>query len=361
MASTRFPVTTHRIVAPSRSFLRPLELPSRRGPWELPALLSRDIYAQILCEGGNGESLLLSYLRPDTGWPNERPQKPVHRNRWDPATQSGVAYFPASAFAIHERLVAAPARVMQPSVFAEVDDVYPGGNCVLNTMPLLPVTQDPVPDLRNWLQQHPEIRGSLKWSLDNLGVRDFSAWPQTRQPGQLVNQQDLIDAFSLAWNYAGPDLDDPPPNLVDYDTFGVVIDEAHAWPLYIAHAAHSLALEIGRRVPWSLTDYSFDDRERILHSGSIVRQYAASASPVPNVKCYKVEPISIPASPRFAYSFLVRNGLIDRRTDAAAARKATIANVLGGAGRTCSTIWEMRCVTTWSLSGVMQDRRRHRG
>lgn len=321
MAQTQFLVTHSQIVAPPG---RPLGLPHHT----LPGALSPDVYAQILCEGAAGERLVLTYLRPGTIMPYDNQGRSRHRNRWDAASQSGVAFFPAAAFAGHRRMVERPTRLSAPQLTAEVDEAWPDGIRIFRRTPLVSPILTPVPDLRAWLQQHSAVLQAITWWLDGIGSRDFSVWPATPQPGQLVSQQGLLDAFAQAWKQTGPDLDDPPPILVDFDQDGVFIDEAHAWAMYVAHVAHSLAVEIDRRVPWSLLDLSGDDLRRILSPNSLAGVYPPPDSPVPNTKTYRMTSASIPASPRFAYSFLFTNALIDHRADPVAARQATIANLV---------------------------------
>jgi hypothetical protein len=205
---TQFLVTRHQVVAPP--IRDRLPFPPHH---TLPGTLSTDIYAQILCEGAGGERLVLNYLRPGTAMPWETQARSRHLNRWNAATRSGVAFFPACQFAGHKRLVEPVARPMSRTLTAEVDDANPRGIRLFHPLSLVSSIGTPVPDLRAWLWQNSAVLRAINWWLDTVGNRDFSAWPATRQPGQLVNQQDLIDAFALAWQQLGPDLDDPPPNL----------------------------------------------------------------------------------------------------------------------------------------------------
>jgi len=120
--------------------------------------------------------------------------------------------------------------------------------------------------LRCWLDQNPLVALSLIWQevdpvTGDVTLQSYPSWPEYRKA-------DLDWAFYVF--YTGiegelkdnmPSAPDPPFNMIPPDALNVAtgLNSQQAWVLYTATVGHSLALEIGGFVPWSVKDYSFDD------------------------------------------------------------------------------------------------------
>jgi len=143
------------------------------------------------------------------------------------------------------------------------------------------------PDLDGWLADNPAVAGSIVWESPD-GPLPFPDWGW-------AEREELYAAFKLAWDGAPTGLADPPPPAVDFDD-DHYIRESHlsaddARPLWMSYVANGLAVEISRRVPWSVTGYDaeslailFDSRqmfsldagtgnycvERVAHGGRAV-------------------------------------------------------------------------------------------
>lgn len=240
MTTTTSTVLTHRVIDAT---------PSLRDPW--------DTYGHVYCVCPNGLRVLLLYLRPDCAQADD----PGSHNCYDPAAGYAVLFFKAWQFAVQKTLFDSgrPVRV-------ELDDAHPWGARVFTPEPLLAPTNEPVPDLAAWLHRHADVRAALKWRRAELGETAFATfddWPAGMQ-------HDFLAAFAAAWNHLPSGLADPPPNLADYATTRkLVFSPNDAWRFFCAHTAHSLALEIGSRVPWSIARYDASDLEQILHGGSL--------------------------------------------------------------------------------------------
>lgn len=110
------------------------------------------------------------------------------------------------------------------------------------------------PDLDAWLTQHSFISETIRWE-DSNGNKAYSNWSANQKA-------DLLKMYQKVWNNESLELTDPPPNMVnpaDDEIARTVLSKDHAWPLFLAHIAHSLVVETGKWVPWSLTEYSQEE------------------------------------------------------------------------------------------------------
>ncbi|MBW2305978.1 MAG: hypothetical protein JRG73_03500 [Deltaproteobacteria bacterium] len=193
-------------------------------------------------------------------------------------------------------------------------------DCLANNCSNTP--NDP-PDLECWLNEHPHIRNMIRTIQSNSSSVPWADWEPWRK-------QQLQQAFEDAWqwyadgmtNFQGTPVPEPPPNhepLADGGYVTTVFDEAmEAWPLYLAYTAHTLAVEIGGWVPWSLCDYDANSREmRELLSGPYIYWTSGSTYPGLTVR----SPVTY-AHPTLVFTFLVQNNLIG------STRLETITNVL---------------------------------
>lgn len=131
------------------------------------------------------------------------------------------------------------------------------------------------PDLGAWLQKHPSVASAIKWQNKSAaGVAygapaesDKIAWANWNQ-----NQKDdLQNAYAAAYDWlkngapAVPvdynGLTDRPVNVspnVSKDTIYLqqIVTADYMWKLYLDQIGFSLAIELSKQVPWSITDYS---------------------------------------------------------------------------------------------------------
>lgn len=108
------------------------------------------------------------------------------------------------------------------------------------------------PNLRLWFWEHPKLRDAIVW--ETLGGRkeDYLMWGEDRKAA-------LDRYFLLAWEGKPAGLADPPRNYLDRkdtETAAQGLSAQDALDLYLATVGHSLAVEAGRRVPWSMEEYA---------------------------------------------------------------------------------------------------------
>ena len=128
--------------------------------------------------------------------------------------------------------------------------------------------------LECWLALHPQIRFSMFWQeVDTNGNVDgmtYNEWPSFMKNSLNVNFFHYYQWLSgnLA-SFSGSELPSPPFNQVqlqDGQTAVTAFSGFAARSLYVQNVAHSLALEIGGFVPWSILNYDPTDLFRILSS-----------------------------------------------------------------------------------------------
>jgi hypothetical protein len=129
--------------------------------------------------------------------------------------------------------------------------------------------------LRCWLQLNPLVGVSIIWEelLSNgyAYPNPYPFWPEWRK-----QELDQVFYSSYKWLESGlqtpfPIPPDPAFNQVPptFSGSNIALSEHNAWLLYEATVAHSLALEIGGFVPWSILDYDADDLGGLFHSGAM--------------------------------------------------------------------------------------------
>jgi hypothetical protein len=132
----------------------------------------------------------------------------------------------------------------------------------------------------------------------------------------------LQAAFAAAWNFSSIQLTDPPPNLLhpgDHEPPTTALSPHDALWLYLASVGQSLAVEIGNRVPWSVSGYSSANLGILFDSRQFYTWSAAANG-------YQIEDLQggyvVPASPHTMHTFLRDNDLIG------AHRYGTIVNMI---------------------------------
>jgi hypothetical protein len=119
--------------------------------------------------------------------------------------------------------------------------------------------------LADWLLQHHGVRDALFWepaSTTPLDGGPFLLWDQSRK-------DDLRFAFDAAVGHQPTGLQDPPHNqieLADDEGARTVLSPHDAWRIYVTTVAQSLAVEIEKRVPWSITGTSAQERAILFDS-----------------------------------------------------------------------------------------------
>jgi hypothetical protein len=120
--------------------------------------------------------------------------------------------------------------------------------------------------LRCWLDQNPLVAFSLIWETvdpvtGDVTPRSYHSWTE-------YQKADLDWAFYVFYVWLEGDLKynmpippDPPFNMIPPEALitPTGLNSQQAWVLYTATVGHSLALEIGGFVPWSVRDYSLND------------------------------------------------------------------------------------------------------
>jgi hypothetical protein len=130
--------------------------------------------------------------------------------------------------------------------------------------------------LRCWLDMNPEVAYAIRWETLDLesGETATIAYPDWTES----MKEDLDTSFFFDYTWLGSGLQTPfaiPPdpsiNMVPPTSWGnmVALNPQQAWVLFIATVAHSLALEIGGFVPWSVLNYGTDDLIELFSSKAL--------------------------------------------------------------------------------------------
>lgn len=143
--------------------------------------------------------------------------------------------------------------------------------------------------LNCWLNLHPNVRNRIVWievdsNAGGLDVHGNVKGTVTKMPYSswtVTMKLQLGAAFFYAYQYLhggatwfnGQWLPPVPPNqmvLADQDSARTKILRDDAWALYLGTIAHSLALEIGGFVPWSITNYQPLDLDVLFNADSML-------------------------------------------------------------------------------------------
>ena len=176
-------------------------------------------------------------------------------------------------------------------------------------LPLTATTQADEPDLAAWLAEHPLVSEAIRWKDSNGPTRAYPNWSETQKA-------DLYETYQAVWSGHSLELTDPPPNMVhlaDDQSDLTVLSKDHAWSLFLAHVAYSLAVETGGWVPWSLTEYSQDELLELFDGSRTFRRTSGG---------YELIHRAVPAPPDATFEFLSANLMI------AQDRLHTIGNLL---------------------------------
>lgn len=237
----------------------------------------------IECNGDEGESLTILFVKDHavSGFSDVRAKR-------------GTSHVPAEQFDWYVDLL----RNETP-VYAIID-----GNPKINGLQTghEDIGQSEYPNLTDWLTAHPDVRDAIKWDNVYSSIA-YDEWPDRAKA-------ELNDAFDLAVQLLSIPLTDPPPNQIvqgDDDLVRTLLKRDHAWPLYLANVAHSLAVEIMGWVKWSVVDYPAEQLDVLFDSRSMFHWNH-------DEQLFEIhfDPhgVAVPPPPAFAYKFLVEGNLI---------------------------------------------------
>jgi hypothetical protein len=234
--------------------------------------------ALIQCKGADGERLNIYFISPGSLTPD---------NYYDAAGNLGIIYVPSYLYEWYRDLL-----LNEKPLFAFCDSEKPEWNRLSTENELTGETEPPLPNLGRWLTSHSEVGNAIIWESSS-GTQAYPDWSASMKKA-------LSDAFKKAWNYASVLHRDPVPNkkkLEDRDKVVQILDKSYAWPMFLSLVAQSLAIEIGRRVGWSIQNYSttglaqlFDSRETFRWNGNEggyeIQSSHGWALPCPPHLCY---------------------------------------------------------------------------
>jgi hypothetical protein len=167
-----------------------------------------------------------------------------------------------------------------------------------------PIGEGTLPSLESWLTDHPDVANAICWEKPIppgtfQRIYAYTQWSQDQK-------QQLHNFYAEILSRSGPVLQDPPPN--GYQAAGdelvqdTLISRDYAWPLYLAHVAQTLTVEIARWVPWSITTYTDEQLRILLDSRSFFTWRSGDHYAISFVRHGCV----VPAPPAFMFSFLAR-------------------------------------------------------
>jgi hypothetical protein len=148
------------------------------------------------------------------------------------------------------------------------------------------------------------------WEADT-GPTSYPQWSPTQKA-------DLRTAFLKAWDGTSSGLTDPPPLTLqpaDNGFPGRSVSAGDAFALFSALAANSLAVEIDKRVPWSMQAYDDAALARLIDARTLFVR-----APRPNEYLLgsdnPIGELGVPAPPEVALAFLRQAGILsgDRRS-----------------------------------------------
>lgn len=180
-----------------------------------------------------------------------------------------------------------------------------------------------------WLAHHPQVAQEIVWqhvhpSSGNVIEYPYSAWNKTKK-----DELKLAFTHSYQWlmndleNFNGEVLMDPLPNqltLNDWNHPCTRLTREDSWKLYLATVAHSLAMEIGGFVPWSIVDYAPEDLETFFHSKIFFKaghiecktydDEAKTQQKIFKFDGYLLRGTSLPAPPTTHFEYLVNENIL---------------------------------------------------
>lgn len=210
------------------------------------------------------------------------------------------------------------------------------------------------PSVRGWLLWQSTVANSIKWQfrfetseyiIPETAKRRYPDW-------SVAEKNELQAAFNTAWNWleaqsapfdpGSEGISYPPANLNDTSNDNGApwtrVDEAWARDFYLRWVALALAVEIGNRVPWSITTYTEEELQVLFDSAAMMTRPAdpgftlVTAIPYFTLYVHRKDNLgtSLPAPPWYTYAFLANGAIIG------ATRHDTIGNLLQWISDNCA-------------------------
>jgi len=134
-------------------------------------------------------------------------------------------------------------------------------------------------DVNRWLDAHPQVQAAVRWQAVDGTVLAHHDWPAPLRA-------ELQSVFDVIAHGQSPNLPPVPPLLrpSDPDIPVPLTPELARWSpevvrsYFLAFVAQSLAVEIGRVVPWSIADYPTTELVPLFDSRSLFVADPASGS-----------------------------------------------------------------------------------
>ena len=240
-------------------------------------------YALIECRSAAGDRLVIYFPTSDS---------PVPANVYNPTTKWATIFVPVGLYDWYRDLL-----LNEKPVFAYCNSDKPEWNQISTGSEFTGETEA-MPDVAAWLGSHTSIANAIIWESAG-GIQAYPAWSASMKA-------DLANAFKLAWNLTSVVSTDPAPNkkvLADADSVVQILDHAYAWPMFVAHVAQSLAVEIGKRVGWSVTGYSATGLAQLFDSRETFHWNAGATG-------YEIgfgHGVALPCAPHMSYSLIFNN------------------------------------------------------
>lgn len=204
----------------------------------------------------------------------------------------------------------------------------------------------------DWLAAHPNVANAIRWQYRNTTSNGYTpiesdkvaypSWDAGMRQLLRTSFEARYSALCRAVPYTETLLD-PPNNVFNAvnDYFSPPYTDftfAHSRDLYVAHVAHSLAIEIGRFVPWSITTYDASSLAILVDSASMMARepaqqgtdYAIGGAFSPYAHPHRDlnRGWTIPAPPSVAYRFMRGKGPGATQNLVSRTRYATIVNLM---------------------------------
>jgi hypothetical protein len=143
--------------------------------------------------------------------------------------------------------------------------------------------------LHCWLNNNPQVRSRIVWAavvftgeIDDLGTAKKKSVDVPYDQWNALQKSELDIAFYHAYQYlksggasfGGTPLPDKMPNevtLADDEPPYTIFKATDVWNLYVGTIAHSLAVEIGGFMPWSVVSYKPEDLDLLFSANYFVK------------------------------------------------------------------------------------------
>ncbi len=146
--------------------------------------------------------------------------------------------------------------------------------------------------LNTFLSKNPKVKQAMKW----WEGQSYDSWPAGAKTKLTHFFVELNNKGVLPLSFSGH-----PPNA--NVSGGNTIFKKNAEEIYLAQVAHSLYIEITRRVPWQLAQYDTKSLELLFSIDKLFGSKNTVAWPA----IYGISPAVIPSNPIPAHNFMIKN------------------------------------------------------